>query len=59
MFKGQGLIPRHRPASEHSKKVEAFHAAFLNTHRSTKHYPTGRFFAGDAQGLVGPDAREP
>ena len=53
------LFPRHDPASEHSEEVKAFHAALLNAHGSTKHYPAGRIGAWDAQGLIGTDAREP
>ncbi|UKK52484.1 hypothetical protein [Prevotella sp. E2-28] len=39
--------------------VKAFRAAFLYRHSSTNGYPAGRLFTGDAQGLVGRDAREP
>ena len=53
------LFPRHDPASEHSEEVKAFRAALLNAHSSSKHDPTGRLVAGDAQGLIGTDAREP
>ena len=53
------LFPRHGPASEHGKPIKAFQATLLNAHSSTKHYPAGRIGAWDAQGLVGPDAREP
>ena len=49
--------PRHRPSSHHGEHIEAVGAALLDAHCCTHHHPAGGAFTGDAQRLVGVDAR--
>ena len=53
------LLSRQGPTIDQGYPIQSFRATFLDAHRSTQLHPAGWLIRGDAQGLVGSDAREP
>ena len=53
------LLSRQCPAIEQGYPIQSFRATFLDAHRSAQLHPAGWLIRGDAQGLVGTNAREP
>ena len=53
------LLSRQGPAIEQGYPIQSFRTTFLDAHCSTQLHPAGWLIRGDAQGLIGPYAREP
>ena len=53
------LLSRQGPTIKQGYPIQSFCATFLDAHRGTQLHPAGWLIRGDAQGLIGTDAREP
>ena len=54
----KSLPPSHCPSAEHREEVKPRRAALLDAHGRAEGYPSAGLVAWDAQGLIGPYARE-